>query len=123
MGREEDLREEAIPEVEGEVGIGAADARDHVIFKCAYGTFTCVASVAPRRRQLEVDALVLHEGDQGSAGLVIQSLELRAKAAGAEELVGALICELDLVAGSGGHGLDVNVAAVVIVQQEYVSVS
>ena len=57
---DEHLWQELVPEVEVEEGIGAIDARNHVIFEGAYCPFTCVASMASYGGELEINALVMH---------------------------------------------------------------
>ena len=112
--------EQPIPQVQIKLWVGAIDARNHMIFKGVYYPFTRVASVAPREGQLEVNALVLYECDQGLTGLIVETLELRSEAVGNEDGIDAAIGKLDLLAGAGGHGLAMDVVAIIAIQDQHV---
>ena len=48
-------------------------------------------------------------------GLIVKALELRSETAADEDGMGAVIGELDLVSGAGGHGFYMDVVAIVVV--------
>ena len=58
---DERLGEEFVPEGEGEVGVGAAEAGDKVVFEGADGAFGGVVAVDVWRSQLEVDVFRCRE--------------------------------------------------------------
>jgi hypothetical protein len=109
--------------MEGEVLVGGAEAGDEVVFECADCTFGGVSSVDVGRDELEVDLLVRHVGFEGGGGFVVESLELRFEASGAEEGVGPLVCSQNGRAFLVGHGLDMNEVAVVVVDYQHVAVA
>ena len=57
-------------------------------------------SVASCGGELKVYALFVHKSNQGLTRLTVEALELGPEAAGDKDSVGALIRELDFVAGS-----------------------
>jgi hypothetical protein len=77
--------------MEGEVLVGGAESGDEVVFEGADSTFGGVSSVDVGRDELEVDLLLGHVGFEGGGGFVVESLELRFEATGAEEGVGTLV--------------------------------
>ena len=69
---------------------------------------------------MEVNALVLHECNQGLTGFIVEALELRLETASNEDDMGAAVGELDLVVGAGVYGLDVDVIAIIAIHDQYV---
>ena len=69
--RQDRLVEEAIPEVEREVRVNAAEAGDEVILEGANGAFRGIAAMDPRGGQLEVDVGIMEEALQNSGGFIV----------------------------------------------------
>ena len=70
-----------------------------MVLEGAYCPLAYVASVAFCGGELEVYALVMHKIKQGLTCLIVEALELGPEAMGDKDGVGALIRNLDLVAG------------------------
>ena len=68
------LGQELVPEVEGEVLVDAAEASDEVVLERADGAFGRVAAMHASGRELEVDALLMHELLEDSRTFVVQAL-------------------------------------------------
>ena len=58
---DEGLWEESIPEIEREIGVGAAEAGDEVVLKGTDGPFGGITAMNVRRGELEIDFLGVHE--------------------------------------------------------------
>ena len=119
----EGLGEKAVPKVEGKGGIGAAEAGDEVVFERSDCTFGGIPAMHVGRSELEVDVVGDHETLEGGGGFVVQALEEGAEAARGQGFVGALESGEDFVAGLASHGLDMDVVAVVVVEDQHVGVA
>ena len=119
----EGLGEKAVPKVEGKGGIGTAQACDEVVLERSDRTFGGVTAMNVGRSELEVDVVVDHEALEGGGCFVVQALEEGAKAARCQGFVGALESGEDFVAGLASHRLDMNVVAVVVVEDQHVGVA
>ena len=58
--------------------VDAAQSSDEMVFKCANGTFGCIASVQVGRDKLEIDVGVAKKRLEGGGTLVVQTMELGA---------------------------------------------
>jgi hypothetical protein len=114
--RLEGLREEAIPKVERKGRVGAAEASNEVVLEGANGLLCSVASMDMRWCELEIDGIVGHELLKSGGRFVVETLEEWAEATGGEEGVGTLVGSQDLSAGLALHRLDMDVVAVVVVE-------
>lgn len=65
---------EAVPEVEGERGVGAAESGDEMVFERADGTFGSVGSMEAGWHDLEVDCFLVHELLECIGALIVQAL-------------------------------------------------
>ena len=54
------MREEAVPEMDGEIGCGGAKARDKMVFEGADGAFGGVAAVGVGWNKLVFHVLLFH---------------------------------------------------------------
>jgi len=120
---DERLGKEAVPQVEGEVGVSGTEAGDEMIFERADGAFGGIAAVEVRGDQLVVDLVFLEELLEGGGSLIVESLELGAEAAGGEESVDAFVSRSMFGACAVFHGLGEDGVAVVVVYDEEVGVS
>jgi hypothetical protein len=120
---EDGLWEQAVPQVEREVGVGAAQASNEVVLEGANGAFGRIGAVKTRRDELEVDVLVEEELLESSGALVVEALELGAEASANEPIVDGLVRGEDGGAGLAGHGLGVDGVAVVVIQDEELGVA
>ena len=68
------LVDEAIPEVEGEVGVDARETGNEVVFSRADRLLSRVGSVFVRRDELEVYFFELHERSESRGAFVVQKL-------------------------------------------------
>ena len=50
------MGDEAVPEIQGEVGVATTEAGDEVILVGLDGPFGCVGAMKVRRNELELDA-------------------------------------------------------------------
>ena len=94
-----------------------------MIFKGADCAFGGIAAVNLWWHQLIINRLANHEVLQGVRGFIVEFLQLRAKAAGGEHRVRALISRQDFGTSAIFHGLDMYEVAVVFVQDEHVRVA
>ena len=76
------MREDAVPKIEWEIAVCAAEAGDKVVFERADGAFGCVSSMDMGRGELEVHLGAVHELLQGFGGFIVESLEAWSEAAG-----------------------------------------
>ena len=68
---EESLREKLVPEMEREIGVGAAEAGDEVIFESSNGALSGVATMEAWWDELKIDALGLHVGLEEVGSFVV----------------------------------------------------
>ena len=109
--------------MERKIAIGGAETGNEVVFKRADSSFCSVSAMNMRRDKLEIDALVGHVGLEGSGSLVVETLELRFEASGAEKGVCALVGGENFGPCFVFHGLDMYKVAVVLVDDEHVAVA
>jgi hypothetical protein len=70
------LRDEAIPQVEWEAFVEAAEGSDEVIFEGADRAFGGVATMGARGNQFESDILVVHVFFEHGRALVVKALKI-----------------------------------------------
>ena len=68
------LWNEAVPEVNRKVGVGAAEPGNEMVFVGADGSFGGVAAMVIRRDKLEVNAFRSHVGFQDVRAFIIKAL-------------------------------------------------
>jgi hypothetical protein len=117
------LWKKAIPEMEWKVAIGGTETGDEMVLEGSDSAFGSVSAVNVRWDELKVDVLVCHVCFEGSGGFVVETLELRFEASGAEKSVRAFVCGEDFGPSLVFHGLDVDEIAVVFVYDEHVAVA
>jgi hypothetical protein len=117
------LREKTVPEMEREVRISGAKAGNEVIFPGANRAFGSIAAVNAGGSELEVNVLSGHVGLKSVGSFVVESLEFWAEATRLEESDGAFIGVEDGRASSVGHGFDVNVVAIVVIEDKHVGIA
>ena len=72
--RDKGLGHQAIPQVQWEILIEAAEARGEMIFESADGAFSSIASVFVRRNKLVSDLFGGHECLEGAGALFVKTL-------------------------------------------------
>jgi hypothetical protein len=71
---EESLWQKAVPEVEREIFVGAAEAGDEVVFERADCAFGGIAAVDVGRDELKIDVLRTEEVFQDAGAFVVEAL-------------------------------------------------
>jgi hypothetical protein len=112
------LREEFVPKVEGESGIGCAETGDEVIFESANSALGGVATVIAGGDELVVYLLAVHVGLKHGGGFVVESLEFGLEPAGFEEKLGSGVGSGVLFLGAVLHELGVDEVGVIVVEYE-----
>jgi hypothetical protein len=120
---DECLWEKTIPEMEGKVRVRAAKASNEVIFERANCAFGSIAAVDARWGKLVIDVLGLHVVLEGGGGFIVKLLEVGLETVRGEEGGAALVGSKDGGSGAAGHGLDVDIVAVIIVEYQQVGVA
>jgi hypothetical protein len=69
------LGEEAVPEVDGELRVSAAEASNEVILECANGPFSSIAAMGTRGHQLVVNVSCHKEVFEGGAAFIVKLVE------------------------------------------------
>jgi hypothetical protein len=109
--------------VEREVWACAAYASNEVMLEGANGVFDCIGMVNTGRDKLEVDMLVTEELIEGSRALTVEALELGAEASTNESIVDGHVRCKDGGTGLAGRWLTVDGVAVLVIQEEELSVA
>jgi hypothetical protein len=117
------LWEEAIPEVEGEIRVSAAEAGNEVVFKGTNGALGSVCAMHAGRDELKVDGFVAQKLFESGGAFVVEALELGAEAGVDEAIVDGFVGSEDGGGCFAGHGFSMDGIAVVVVQQEKLCVA
>jgi hypothetical protein len=120
---EDGLWEQAVPQVEREVRIGAAQASDEVVLESADGAFGRIGAVNTRWDELEVNVFIVEELPESSGALVVEALELGAEAGTNKPIVDGLVRDEDGGTRLVGHGLSMDGVAVEVIQDEQLVVA
>ena len=80
--RQVSMRDEAVPEMQGEVVVAAAEAGDEVILVGLDGAFGDVGVIQVRRNELEIDAGIAQKMFWAAGAFIVEHLVLRGEAAG-----------------------------------------
>ena len=68
------LTKDAVPYLNGKLGVGDAQDSDEMVSECAYGAFGSVLAMDVGRSQLRVDFFVSREVAKHGRGFIVQSL-------------------------------------------------
>ncbi len=105
------------------VAIGAAEARNEMVFESADGAFGGICAMDARRNELEIHMLFAQKLFERSRAFVVQFLELRAETGVDETIVNGFVCVENGGAALARHGFGVDGIAVIVVQQEQLGVA
>jgi hypothetical protein len=85
------LRDDAVPEVDGEGGVGPTEDGDKVIFEGSNGAFCGVASVDVRGNELEIYVFAVEEAAKEGGGFIVKALEDGSEPSADEEAVDGFV--------------------------------
>ena len=76
--------EEGDPKMQREVFVHAAKSSNEMIFESSNGALSSTAAMNSRRNKLEVDFFFVHEGFEHGGAFIVEALQFRTEASGAQ---------------------------------------